>query len=153
MNQLPINSQHVQAYRLLSTGCVLLTGLALSGCQLDTIQIDGFSTVYPLTETVVEEYGKLKTGQKITVGISGTGGGFQKFGRAGIQITDTSRPITGSERIRCEQNGIQLLSVEVAYDGLAVVVNPANTWAASMTVAELRRLWGPSAQGRITRWN
>jgi phosphate transport system substrate-binding protein len=132
--------------------------LALLSCRSgpaspDTIQIDGSSTVYPLTEAVVEEYAKRKTGQKITVGISGTGGGFQKFCRNDIQLTDASRPITYAERTRCQQNNVRFLSVEVAYDGLAVVVNPANTWAASMTVAELRRLWEPAAQGKITRWN
>lgn len=132
--------------------------LALLGCRSgsanpDTIQIDGSSTVYPLTEAVVEEYSKRQTGQKITVGISGTGGGFQKFCRDEIQLADASRPITAAERTRCGQNNVRFLSVEVAYDGLAVVVNSANTWAESMTVAELRRLWEPAAQGKITRWN
>ena len=158
MSQLYTNRRYIRTYRYSSAGYILLLGLTLSGCRPgsanpDTIRIDGSSTVYPLTEAVVEEYGKLKTGQKITVGISGTGGGFQKFGRAEIQIADASRPITGAESTRCEQNGIQFLAVEVAYDGLAVVVNPVNTWAENMTVAELRRLWQPSAQGRITRWN
>ena len=137
---------------------LLLLWLALPGCRsgpanTDTIQIDGSSTVYPLTEAVVEEYANQHTNQKITVGISGTGGGFQKFCRADIQLADASRPITPAERARCGQNKVRFLAVGIAYDGLAVVVNPANTWAASMTVAELRRLWEPSAQGRITRWS
>ncbi|MBC8155991.1 MAG: PstS family phosphate ABC transporter substrate-binding protein, partial [Bacteroidetes bacterium] len=91
--------------------------------------------------------------QKITVGISGTGGGFQKFCRDEAQIIDASRTITGPERSQCRQHNVQFLPVEVAYDGLAIVVNPANTWATSMTVAELKRLWEPAAQGRLTRWN
>jgi phosphate transport system substrate-binding protein len=136
----------------------LLLSLALLGCRFgpastDTIQIDGSSTVYPLTEAVVEEYARQQTGQKITVGISGTGGGFQKFCRNEIQLADASRPITPAERARCEQHNIQFVAVEVAYDGLAIVVNPANTWAGSITVAELRRLWEPPAQTKITRWS
>lgn len=119
----------------------------------DTIHIDGSSTVFPLTEAVVEEYGKQNADQKITVGISGTGGGFQKFCRDEAQIINASRPITPSERTRCGQNNVRFLPVEVAYDGLAIVVNPANTWATSITVAELKRLWEPAAQGRLTRWN
>ncbi|GAB2583674.1 PstS family phosphate ABC transporter substrate-binding protein [Spirosoma areae] len=119
----------------------------------DTIHIDGSSTVFPLTEAVVEEYGKQHPDQKITVGISGTGGGFQKFCRDEIQIADASRPITKPERTHCGQNNVRFLAVEVAYDGLAIVVNPANTWATSITVAELRRLWEPAAQGQLTRWN
>jgi phosphate transport system substrate-binding protein len=141
-----------------SASYALLLGLALADCRsspanADTIQIDGSSTVYPLTEAVVEEYGKQHPNQKITVGISGTGGGFQKFCRADIQIADASRPITAAERARCQQYNVRFLSVEVAYDGLAVVVNPANTWATHITVAELRQLWEPAAQGKITRWN
>jgi phosphate transport system substrate-binding protein len=156
------NSVSVGRHKLLSrkqSACyVLLLALALSSCRsgpanTDTIQIDGSSTVYPLTEAVVEEYGKQHPHQKITVGISGTGGGFQKFGRNEIQIADASRPITAQERANCRANNVGFLAVEVAYDGLAVVVNPANTWAKHITVAELRRLWEPAAQGKITRWN
>jgi phosphate transport system substrate-binding protein len=136
----------------------LLLSLAWFGCRpnhasSDTIQIDGSSTVYPLTEAVVEEYGHQQTGQKITVGISGTGGGFQKFSRGDIQLADASRPITPAEHARCQEHNVRFLAVEVAYDGLAVVVNPANTWATSITVAELRRLWEPAAQNKITRWS
>lgn len=145
-------------YQLRSLSYALLLGLTLLDCHSgpaspDTIQIDGSSTVYPLTEAVVEEYSRAHTGQKITVGISGTGGGFQKFCRNDVPIADASRPITESERTRCGQNNVRFLSVEVAYDGLAIVVHPTNTWAVSMTVAELRRLWEPAAQGKITRWS
>ncbi|GAB3643631.1 PstS family phosphate ABC transporter substrate-binding protein [Spirosoma arcticum] len=145
-------------HRLRSPGYVLLLGLALVDCRSnpanpDTIHIDGSSTVFPLTEAVVEEYGKQNVDQKITVGISGTGGGFQKFCRDEAQIINASRSITEPERTRCGQNNVRFLSVEVAYDGLAIVVNPANTWVTSITVAELRRLWEPAAQARITRWN
>lgn len=144
--------------RIPSLGCALLAGLVLFDCRSsssdpDTIHIDGSSTVYPLTEAVVEEYGKQNASQKITVGISGTGGGFQKFCRDEAQIINASRSITDPERAHCRQHNIRFLPVEVAYDGLAIVVNPANTWATNITVAELRRLWEPAAQEKITRWN
>lgn len=136
----------------------LLAGPFLLNCRpnatrSDTIHIDGSSTVFPLTEAVVEEYISQNPDQKITVGISGTGGGFQKFCRNEAPIIDASRTITGPERSQCQQNNVRYLPVEVAYDGLAIVVNPTNTWATSITVAELRRLWEPAAQGKITRWN
>lgn len=158
MSQLKTVGRHPIASRNQSAHYALLLGLILSGCRsgpanTDTIQIDGSSTVYPLTEAVVEEYGKQFPHQKITVGISGTGGGFQKFCRNEIQIADASRPITADERTHCQEHSVQFIAVEVAYDGLAVVVNPANTWARHITVAELRRLWEPAAQGKITRWN
>ena len=116
------------------------------------IQIDGSSTVYPVTEAVAEEYQR-ETGNRVTVGISGTGGGFQKFCRGEIDIADASRPISATEVEACANSGIEYIELPVAYDGLAVVVNPQNTWATSMTVAELKKLWEPSAQGQIMRWN
>ena len=117
------------------------------------IQVDGSSTVYPITEAVAEEFQKAHAGTRVTVGISGTGGGFQKFCRNEIDIADASRPIKPSEAEACAKAGVQYIEVPVAYDGLAVVVHPKNTWAASMTVAELKKLWEPAAQGKVMRWN
>jgi phosphate transport system substrate-binding protein len=117
------------------------------------IQIDGSSTVYPVTEAMAEEFRVESPDARITVGISGTGGGFQKFCRNEIDIADASRPISGSEREACAAAGIEYIELPVAYDGLAVVVHPKNTWANDMTVEELRRLWEPAAQGKIMRWN
>ena len=117
------------------------------------IQIDGSSTVFPITEAVAEEFRKANKNVQITVGISGTGGGFQKFCRAETDISDASRPISATEIAACKQAGVEYIELPVAYDGLAVVVNPKNTWASSMTVAELKKLWAPEAQGKITRWN
>jgi len=117
------------------------------------IQIDGSSTVFPITEAVAEEFQKSNKNIRVTVGISGTGGGFQKFCRAETDISDASRPISATEIAACKQAGVEYIELPVAYDGLAVVVNPKNTWAASMTVAELKKLWAPEAQGKITRWN
>jgi phosphate transport system substrate-binding protein len=133
-----------------------LVTVVSSGCgggQQQVIQVDGSSTVYPITEAVAEEFQKANPGTRVTVGISGTGGGFQKFCRDEIDISGASRPIKPTEAEACAKAGVQYVELPVAYDGLAVVVHPSNTWASSMTVAELKRLWEPAAQGKIKRWN
>jgi len=117
------------------------------------IAVDGSSTVFPITEAVAEEFQKANAGTRVTVGISGTSGGFQKFCRAETVISDASRPIRATEIDACQKANVNYVELPVAYDGLAVVVNPKNTWAASMTVAELRKLWEPAAQGKIMRWS
>lgn len=118
-----------------------------------TLHVDGSSTVYPVTEAVAEAFLEKSPKAKITIGISGTGGGFKKFGRGEILIADASRPIKESEIQNCRQNGIDFLELTVAYDGLAVVVNPKNDWVKELTTAELKRIWEPDAQDRIVRWN
>jgi phosphate transport system substrate-binding protein len=132
---------------------LLLVAACGGGEQEAVIQVDGSSTVYPITEAVAEEYQRANPGARITVGISGTGGGFQKFCRDEIDLSDASRPIQASERDACAAAGVEFIELPVAYDGLAVVVHPANSWAESMTVAELRTLWEPAAQGKIMRWS
>ena len=117
------------------------------------IQIDGSSTVFPISEAVAEEFQKANTSVRVTVGISGTGGGFQKFCRGETDISNASRPISASEIGACSKAGIEYIELPIAFDGLALVVNPKNTWATSITVAELKKLWAPEAQGKITRWN
>ena len=124
-----------------------------AGSAPAVIQIDGSSTVFPISEAVAEEYKNQKRSVRVTVGVSGTGGGFQKFCRGETDISDASRPIRPTEMETCKKAGIEFIELPVAYDGLAVVVNPKNTWATSMTVDELKRLWAPEAQGKITRWN
>jgi phosphate transport system substrate-binding protein len=120
----------------------------------EVIKIDGSSTVYPITEAVAEEFQKAKKGAvNVTVGISGTGGGFKKFCRGDIDLSDASRPILKKEMEDCKANGIQYIELPVAYDALTVVVNPQNNWVKSLTVAELKKMWEPGAQGRITNWN
>ena len=119
----------------------------------DVIKIDGSSTVFPITEAVAEEFQKANKGTKVTVGISGTGGGFKKFCTDETDISDASRPILPTEKDACEKAGVQYVELPVAYDGLAIIVNPKNTWATSMTVAELKKLWEPGAQGKITKWS
>jgi phosphate transport system substrate-binding protein len=117
------------------------------------IQLDGSSTVFPISEAVAEEFQKANPGIRVTVGISGTGGGFQKFCRGETDISNASRPIRPTEIETCQKAGIEYIELPIAYDGLAVVVNPKNTWATSVTVAELKTLWSPEAQGKVLRWN
>ena len=117
------------------------------------ISIDGSSTVYPVTEAIAEEYRNVAPETDITIGVSGTGGGFQKFGRGEVAITNASRPIKDDERAIAESNGISFVELEVAYDGLAVVVNPENDWVNCFTVEQLKEIWEPGAQGNITHWN
>ncbi|HYC46455.1 MAG TPA: PstS family phosphate ABC transporter substrate-binding protein [Burkholderiales bacterium] len=119
-----------------------------------TVKIDGSSTVFPVTEAVAEDFQKSKKGAvRVTVGISGTGGGFKKFCRGETDIANASRPILRAEMAECKKNGIGYLEMPIAYDALTVVVNPKNTFIKSMTVAELKRIWEPAAQGKVTHWN
>ncbi|MGH9341868.1 MAG: PstS family phosphate ABC transporter substrate-binding protein [Acidobacteriota bacterium] len=119
----------------------------------ERIAVDGSSTVFPITEAVAEEFRAEAPNININVGISGTGGGFQRLCRGGIEIANASRPIKESESEECRQNNIEYIELPVAYDGISVVVNPANDWASSITVAELKKLWEPEAQEQIRRWN
>jgi len=148
--------------RNLLFGLLILTTVA--GCGRDTSQqgqtaapaviaIDGSSTVFPIGEAVAEEFQRANQGARVTVGTSGTGGGFQKFCRGETDMSNASRPIKASEADACRAAGIEFIELPVAYDGLSVVVHPNNTWATSMTAAELKKLWEPSAQGRIMRWS
>lgn len=119
---------------------------------VDIIEIDGSSTVYPITEAVAEEFQK-ETGIKVTVGVSGTGGGFKKFCRGDTVISDASRPIKAKEIKKCQEAGIEFIEIPVAFDALTVVVNPQNDWAKEMTPEELKMMWEPAAQGKVTNWN
>ena len=123
------------------------------GAGSQIITADGSSTVFLVTEAVAEEFQKANRGTRVTVGRSGTGGGFQKFCRGEVDISNASRPIKPTEIESCRQSGVDYIELPVAYDGIAVVIHPSNTWAESMTVAELKRLWEPAAQGKILRWN
>jgi len=118
------------------------------------IRIDGSSTVFPIAEAVAEEFQIAKRGKvRITVGISGTGGGFKRFCRGEIDIANASRPILKDEMEACRRAGIKYLEVPVAFDALTVVVNPKNTWVESLTLDDLKKIWEPAAQGRVTRWD
>lgn len=137
----------------------LLSTITYSSCVFaaptnpNAIKIDGSSTVFPITEAVAEEFGAENPEARITVGVSGTGGGFKKFCSGEIQIVDASRPIKDTEAQACKQAGIEFVELPVAYDALTVVVNKQNSWAKSITVAELKKIWEPEAQGKILKWN
>jgi phosphate transport system substrate-binding protein len=141
-------------------------GLLLGGCQEKSgqesptvaetkaaiIAIDGSSTVYPISEAVAEEFQK-KNSAKVTIGVSGSGGGFKKFCQKETAISDASRPIKPSEVELCKRNAVEYIELPIAYDGIAVVVHKQNDWAGTMTVDELKKLWSPEAQGKITLWS
>lgn len=117
------------------------------------IKIDGSSTVYPITEAIAEEFRAEAPDVKVTVGVSGTGGGFKKFARNETAISDASRPIKDKEKAACEENGVGYVELEVAYDGLAVLINPENDWVDYLTVEELKKIWEPAAQGVVMKWS
>jgi len=134
-----------------------VAGVALIGAQsaqAQVIKIDGSSTVYPITEAVAEEFQKAKKNAiKVTVGISGTGGGFKKFCRDETDVSNASRPITKSEMELCKAAGVEYVEMPVAFDALTVVINPKNAFLKQATVEEMKMLWEPAAQGKITKWN
>ncbi|MFH1462913.1 MAG: PstS family phosphate ABC transporter substrate-binding protein [Pseudomonadota bacterium] len=116
------------------------------------IRIDGSSTVYPVTEAVAEEF-RAGNPAHVTIGVSGTGGGFKKFCARETDISDASRPMKDSEQQLCATAGVEYLELQVAYDGISVVVHPSNGWVDHLTTAELKRIWEPEAQGVITTWS
>ncbi len=117
------------------------------------IKIDGSSTVFPITEAVAEEYRAEASDVKVTVGVSGTGGGFKKFSRGETDISNASRAIKDIEIEACKENKISYLELSIAYDGLAVIANPENDWLTDITVDELKKIWEPAAKGVIMKWN
>jgi phosphate transport system substrate-binding protein len=118
------------------------------------VKIDGSSTVFPITEAVAEEFQKAKKNQiKVTVGISGTGGGFKKFCRNETDISGASRPILKKEMDDCKAAGVEYFELPVAFDALTVVINPKNTFIKQLTIAEMKTMWEPAAQGKVTKWN
>lgn len=120
------------------------------------IKIDGSSTVFLITEGVAEDFQKAKKGAvKVTVGISGTGGGFKKFCRGETDISNASRPIQKKEMDACREAGIRYIELPVAYDALSVFVNVKNKWVKDdcITIEQLKKMWEPDAQGKITKWN
>jgi phosphate transport system substrate-binding protein len=140
---------------------LLVTASLLAGCTgvrtgpagAPPVRIDGSGTVYPITEAVAEEFQNKNQDLRVIVGLSETAVGFERFCRGEIDIADASRPITVAEIDRCAKAGITFLELPIAYDGIVVVVHPENTWADQITVAELKTLWAPEAQGKIVRWS
>ena len=115
------------------------------------IAIDGSSTVFPIPEAMAEEFQKANPGVRVTVGVSGTGGGFKKFCAGETDISDASRPIKKSEIEACEKGGIEYVELPIAYDAISVVVNPENDFAKCLTVEELNKMWAPDA--KVDNWN
>jgi len=118
-----------------------------------TILVDGSSTVAPITAAIAEEFQTEYPNVRVPVGISGTGGGFKKFCNGETDVQDASRPIKESEAEVCKQNGIEYIELPVAFDGLAVMVNPKNDFVECLTVEELKKIWEPAAEGKITNWS
>ena len=116
-----------------------------------TIEIDGSSTVFPITQAVAEEFQKINSDVRINVGISGTGGGFKRFTKGETDISDASRPISSSEVDLAKTNKISYVELKIALDGIAVVVNPKNTWVDYLTTAELKMIWQPNST--VTKWS
>jgi phosphate transport system substrate-binding protein len=143
---------------MMSHRSVLLAAVALTmsvgaaSAQQKIVVTDGSSTVFPITEAMAEEFQKVNKGIKVTVGIGGTGGGFKKFCRGETDMSNASRPIKDSERADCKKAGVEFIELPIALDALSVMVNPKNDWAKEMTVAELKKIWEPEAQGKIMNW-
>jgi phosphate transport system substrate-binding protein len=149
--KIPSNLILTGALVVAATGTFGVTSQLASAA--DRIAIDGSSTVYPITEAVAEEFQKVNDDVQVTVGVSGTGGGFEQFCRGRIAISDASRPIEENERQLCRKNGIEYIELPIALDAVTVIVNPDNDWVQCMTVEELKTIWEPAAQGKITSWN
>ncbi len=117
------------------------------------VKVDGSSTVFPITEAVAEEFQKEQKGAvQVTVGISGTGGGFKKFCRGETDIQDASRPILKEEIDTCRKENITYIELPIAYDAITLVVSSKNTWLNSISISDLKKIWEPGAQGKITKW-
>jgi len=143
-----LNLKKLSAAALLSAGILSMPATA----AVDIVKVDGSSTVYPITEAVAEEF-QIATRIKVTVGVSGTGGGFKKFCRGETVVSNASRPIKLNEIKKCKEAGIKFIELPIAYDALSVVINKKNDWAKDMTTQELKKMWEPAAQGKITKWS
>jgi phosphate transport system substrate-binding protein len=136
----------------LAAGCGGSGGSGKAGGGLSgRIVADGSSTVGPFTTAAAERFQKEHSGVQVTVGISGTGGGFERFCRGETDLSDASRPIKDEEKSVCQKNGIRYVEFLVANDGIAVVANPQNDWADCLTVAQLKRIWEPGS--KVDNWN
>ena len=134
--------------------CAAVSALFLAACGAETTDIDGSSTVFPITEAMVEDWSLSIGGSaRLVIGISGTGGGFKKFCAGDIDINDASRPIKPIEERSCAESGVEFIELPVAIDGLTVAVNPENDFVQCLTIEELHIMWAPEAEGKIDRWS
>jgi phosphate transport system substrate-binding protein len=138
--------------------------VALAGCgggnqdatdirNAPVIKIDGSSTVFPIAEAAAEEFQRAGNRVRITVGLSGTGGGFKKLCRGEIDVANASRPILTEEMEKCRAAGVRYIELPVAFDAITVVVNPKNDWVTSLTIEDLKKMWEPASQGKVLTWN
>lgn len=135
---------------LFAVGCQRTEGDSPGAAAV--VKVDGSSTVHPITKTVADQLHMISRDITVTVGVSGTTGGFRKFCAGETDISNASRPIKASEVELCAKNGVDYVELPIAFDGLAILVNPRNDWAHDITTAELKRLWEPEAQGTVTTW-
>ena len=139
---------------LAGVSVVALSTSAASVFAQGVVNIDGSSTVYRITEGIAEDFQKAKKNAiKVTVGISGTGGGFKKFCRGETDISNASRPILAKEMADCKAAGVEYFELPVAFDALTIVVNPKNSFLKEISIAELKTMWEPAAQGKVMRWS
>ncbi len=132
---------------------IIVANSPANAADTKSIAIDGSSTVFPISEAIAEEFQKSNKGAiRVTVGISGTGGGFKKFCRGETDVSNASRPISKEEIAACKAAGIEFYELPVAYDALTVVVNPKNTALKCISIADLKKMWEPGAQGKVATW-
>ena len=149
-------------------GLIVALSLVLAGCGASgqqnggggepvtgEIRIEGSSTVYPITQAAAELFREENPDARIEVGGAGTSDGFEAFCQGDTQISDASRPIDAAEEVPvCKENGVEYIEIPIAYDGISVVVNKqGNDWATDITSEELKKIWEPSAEGKVTTWN
>ncbi len=115
-----------------------------------TVKVDGSSTVFPITEAMAEEFQKVNHGIKVTVGVSGTGGGYKKFTVGEIDVADASRSIKPDEQQKCKESNIEFMELPIAYDGITIVINPKNTFVNELTFDQLKKLWEPGS--KVVTW-
>ncbi|MCC7442111.1 MAG: PstS family phosphate ABC transporter substrate-binding protein [Bdellovibrionales bacterium] len=133
--------------------CAAFSLISLPAFSADlkgSVMVDGSSTVFPITEAIAEEFNKEQSGVRVTIGVSGTGGGFKKFCGGETDISNASREIKKEETESCASKGVKYVKLPVAYDGITVVVNPKNSWAKDITVAELKKIWEP--ESKVMTW-
>ncbi len=148
----PLNAPRLAA--LLSTAALAAACGSKGGARGGAVvRVDGSSTVYPISEAVAEALRPVAPELDVTIAVSGTGGGFKRFCAGETDVTNASRPIKKTEIELCAKNGVEWIELPVAYDGIAITVNPKNSWANDITAAELKLLWAPEAQGKVMKWS
>jgi phosphate transport system substrate-binding protein len=154
LNKISLPNKPSQAIAIGVIASIFALANPLASQEVESITIDGSSTVYPITQRIIHEYqADREKPVDIAVEFSGTGGGFDKFCRGETDMNNASRPIQTEEMAACNDSEVRYIELPVAFDALTVVVNPQNDWLDSLTVDELAKIWSPEAEGEITRWN